>query len=201
MCDVQTLRAFVLQRLTAAAEDIMEQFVRTLANEETLCGRQKLLEAVFSPQVHLQRADVQLLVGTKEEVDPEQQDLRSPLDQDDPPEPPHVKEEQEELQTNQEGELLKVKGQPSPPDVQLLLVTKEEAEDFLPEFPHIREEQEEVQTNQENEQLQELKDEDVTEEMDVYNQMKTRCQTPLNQRMETVVTWRRPVNLSQTSTS
>ncbi|XP_068178632.1 zinc finger protein 585A-like [Antennarius striatus] len=104
MCDVQTLRAFVLQRLTAAAEDIMEQFERTLANhenQEQLCGRQKLLDGVFGPQVHLQTADVQLMLVTEEAVDPEQQDLRSNLDWDVQPEPPHIKEELEEVQTNQ----------------------------------------------------------------------------------------------------
>ncbi|XP_068178660.1 zinc finger protein 345-like [Antennarius striatus] len=109
MCDVQTLRAFVLQRLTAAAEDIMEQFERTLANhenQEQLCGRQKLLDGVFGPQVHLQTADVQLMLVTKQEVDPEQQDLKSNLDQEIQPEPPHIKEEPKEVQTNQENEQL-----------------------------------------------------------------------------------------------
>ncbi|XP_068178662.1 zinc finger protein 227-like [Antennarius striatus] len=102
MCDVQTLRAFVLQRLTAAAEDIMEQFERTLANhenQEQLCGRQKLLDGVFGPQVHLQTADVQLMLVTKEEVPPEQQDLRSSLDQD---QTPYTKQEQAEVKVIQE---------------------------------------------------------------------------------------------------
>ncbi|XP_068601977.1 zinc finger protein 391-like [Brachionichthys hirsutus] len=103
MCDVRTLRAFVQQRLTAAAEDIIEQFERTLAKyEEQLRGGQKLLDAVLGPRVHLQRADVGLLLATTEEVDPERHDFRPNRDQDDPPELPHIKEEQEEVQTNQE---------------------------------------------------------------------------------------------------
>ncbi|XP_041822591.1 zinc finger and SCAN domain-containing protein 12-like [Chelmon rostratus] len=107
MSKVQTLRAFVKQRLTAAAEEIFEQFERTIAEyEEEVCRQQKLLDAVFKPEVRLHRADVQLLLGRKEEDPPEQQDWRSSLDQEDPAEPPHIKEEQEELWTSQEGEQL-----------------------------------------------------------------------------------------------
>ncbi|XP_070777278.1 oocyte zinc finger protein XlCOF6.1-like isoform X2 [Enoplosus armatus] len=47
-------------------------------------------------------ADVQLSVR-KEEVPPEQQDWSPSLHQEDPPEPPHIKEEQEELWTSQGG--------------------------------------------------------------------------------------------------
>ncbi|XP_068602842.1 zinc finger protein 3 homolog [Brachionichthys hirsutus] len=107
MSDVRTLRAFVRQRLTAAAEDIIEQLERTLARyEEQLRGGQKLLDAVLGPRVHLRRADVELLLATKEEVDPERHDFRPNLDQDDPPELHHIKEEQEEVQIRQEKEQL-----------------------------------------------------------------------------------------------
>ncbi|XP_041822575.1 gastrula zinc finger protein XlCGF26.1-like [Chelmon rostratus] len=107
MSKVQTLRAFVKQRLTAAAEEIFEQFERTIAEyEEEVCRQQKLLDAVFKPEVRLHRADVQLLLGRKEEDPPEQQDWRSSLDQEDPAEPPQNNEEQEELWTSQEGEQL-----------------------------------------------------------------------------------------------
>ncbi|XP_054461642.1 telomere zinc finger-associated protein-like [Anoplopoma fimbria] len=50
-------------------------------------------------------ADVQQLLVVKEEVPPEQQEWSSSLDQEEP-EPPHIKEEQEELWTSQEGEQL-----------------------------------------------------------------------------------------------
>ncbi|XP_045907131.1 zinc finger protein 287-like [Micropterus dolomieu] len=125
MSKVQTLRAFVQQRLSAAAEEIFELFERTIAEyEEELCGQRKLLDAVFKPEVRLHRADVQLLLVSKEEVPPEQQEWspgldqedppepliedcwNSSLDQEDPPDPPHIKEEQEELWTSQEGEQL-----------------------------------------------------------------------------------------------
>ncbi|XP_070840645.1 zinc finger protein 530-like [Chaetodon trifascialis] len=107
MSKVQTLRAFVEQRLTAAAEEIIELFERTIAEyEEELCGQRKLLDAVFQPEVRLHRADVQQLLVSQEEDPPEQQDCLDSLDQEDPPELPHIKEEQEELWTNQEGEQL-----------------------------------------------------------------------------------------------
>ncbi|XP_044043437.1 zinc finger protein 594-like isoform X5 [Siniperca chuatsi] len=106
MSKVQTLRAFVSQRLSAAAEEIFELFERTIAEyEEELCGQRKLLDAVFQPEVRLHRADLQQLSVCKEEDPPEQQDWSPSLDQD--PEPPHIKEEQEELWTSQEGEQLR----------------------------------------------------------------------------------------------
>ncbi|XP_073319157.1 uncharacterized protein [Pagrus major] len=108
MSKVQTLRVFVKQRLTAAAEEIFELFERTIAEYEEELGRQrKLLDAVFKPQVQLHRADVQQLLQSEEEVPPEQQEWSSTLDQEDPPELPHIKEEQEELWTSQEGEQLR----------------------------------------------------------------------------------------------
>ncbi|XP_045914777.1 uncharacterized protein LOC123976554 isoform X5 [Micropterus dolomieu] len=115
MSKVQMLRGFINQRLTAAAEEIFGLFERTISEyEEELCRskeenqrHRKLLDAVFQPEVRLHRADVQQLLVSKEEVPPEQQQRWSPrLDQEDPPEPPHIKEEQEELRTSQEGEQL-----------------------------------------------------------------------------------------------
>ncbi|KAI3358270.1 hypothetical protein L3Q82_003267 [Scortum barcoo] len=58
-------------------------------------------DGVFS----LTPSDVQQLLVRKEEVPPEQQDRSSSLDQEDP-EPPHIKEEQEEVWSSQEGEQL-----------------------------------------------------------------------------------------------
>ncbi|XP_049424963.1 zinc finger protein 391-like isoform X1 [Epinephelus fuscoguttatus] len=113
MSKVQMLRALVKQRLSAAAEEIFGLFERTIAEyEEELCRskeknerQRKLLDAVFNPQLRLHRADVQQLLVVKEEVPPEQQEWSSSVDQEDP-EPPHIKEEQEELWISQEGEQL-----------------------------------------------------------------------------------------------
>ncbi|XP_078020087.1 uncharacterized protein LOC117246325 [Epinephelus lanceolatus] len=113
MSKVQMLRSLVKQRLTAAAEDIFGLFERTIAEyEEEICRskeenerQRKLLDAVFNPQLRLHRADIQQLLMVKEEVPPEQQEWSSSVDQEDP-ERPHIKEEQEELWISQEGEQL-----------------------------------------------------------------------------------------------
>ncbi|XP_071378224.1 zinc finger and SCAN domain-containing protein 12-like isoform X2 [Centroberyx affinis] len=113
MSKVQKLRALVNQRLTAAAEEIFGLFERTIAEYEEEASRskeeidrqRKLLDAVLNPEVRLHRADLQQLLVSKEEVPPEQQEWSPSLDQEDP-EPPHIKEEQEELWTSQEGEQL-----------------------------------------------------------------------------------------------
>ncbi|XP_034072382.1 zinc finger protein 771-like [Gymnodraco acuticeps] len=108
------LLSLVKQRLTAAAEDIFVLFERTIAEYEEELSRskqenerhRKLLDAVLQPQLQIHRADVQQLVVVKEEVPPEQQEWSSSLDQEDPEPPLHIKEEQEELWSSQEGEQL-----------------------------------------------------------------------------------------------
>ncbi|XP_071356745.1 gastrula zinc finger protein xFG20-1-like [Trachinotus anak] len=109
MAKVQELRALVEQRLAAAAAEILGLFERTVAEYERELSRseqenqrhRKLLDAVFRPQVLGPRADVRQLLVSEEE----QQDWSSSLDQEDP-DPPHIKEEQEELWSSQEGEQL-----------------------------------------------------------------------------------------------
>ncbi|KAM6925820.1 uncharacterized protein PEZ65_009424 [Lycodopsis pacificus] len=113
MSKLEMLRSLVNQRLTAADEEIFGLFERTIAEYEEELSRSKeenkrqreLLDAVFNPEVRIQRAHVQQLLLVKEEVPSEQQEWSSSLDQEDP-EPPHIKEEQEELCTSQEGEQL-----------------------------------------------------------------------------------------------
>nr|XP_033933519.1 zinc finger protein 135-like [Pseudochaenichthys georgianus] len=108
------LLSLVKQRLTAAAEDIFVLFEITIAEYEEELSRskqenerhRKLLDAVLQPQLQIHRADVQQLVVVKEEVPLEQQEWSSSLDQEDPEPPPHIKEEQEELWSSQEGEQL-----------------------------------------------------------------------------------------------
>ncbi|XP_059205881.1 gastrula zinc finger protein XlCGF57.1-like [Centropristis striata] len=115
MSKVQTVRALVEQRLTAAAEEIFGLFERTIAEyEEQLCRskeknerQQRLLDAVFNPQIQLHRADIQQPSVSEEEFPSEQQERSCSLDQDqEEPEPPHIKEEQEEPRASQEGEQL-----------------------------------------------------------------------------------------------
>ncbi|XP_044028248.1 uncharacterized protein LOC122864700 [Siniperca chuatsi] len=111
--EIPALRALLTERLAAAAEEIVGLFEETVAEYEDRAERsereirrqRRLLDAVLKPEVRLHRADVQQLSLSREEVPPEQQDWSPSLDQD--PEPPHIKEEQEELWTSQEGEQLR----------------------------------------------------------------------------------------------
>uniref|UniRef100_UPI003AB03581 uncharacterized protein n=1 Tax=Centroberyx gerrardi TaxID=166262 RepID=UPI003AB03581 len=106
MCSVQQLRASVKQRLTAAVEEIFGLFERTIAEyEEEIDRQRRLLEDVLKPEIQINKADIPQLLVSEEEIPPEQQDWSPSLDQEDP-EPPHIKEEQEELWTSQEGEQL-----------------------------------------------------------------------------------------------
>ncbi|KAM6942349.1 uncharacterized protein PEZ65_004224 [Lycodopsis pacificus] len=169
MAKLEMRRSLVNRRLTAADEEIFGLFESTIAEYEEELSRSKeenkrqreLLDAVFNPEVRIQRAHVQQLLLVKEEVPSEQQEWSSSLDQEDP-EPPHIKEEQEdpepphikEEQEDPEPPHIKEEQEdPEPPHI------KEEQED--PEPPHIKEEQEELCTSQEVEQLQGLEEADV----------------------------------------
>ncbi|XP_031733860.1 zinc finger and SCAN domain-containing protein 2-like isoform X1 [Anarrhichthys ocellatus] len=95
MSKVEMLRVVVTERLTAAAEEIFGLFERTLAEyEEELCRskrdnecQRKLLDAVLKPEVRLHRVV-----------------LSADVQQD--PEPPHIKEQQEQCWSSQEEEQL-----------------------------------------------------------------------------------------------
>ncbi|XP_034432176.1 gastrula zinc finger protein XlCGF57.1-like isoform X3 [Hippoglossus hippoglossus] len=114
---VPALRALLTERLTAAAEEIDAGIEETVAvyedrmerSEREICRQRRLLDAVMKPELRLHRvvcpADIQQLMVNKEEVPPEQQQWSLLVDQEDP-EPLHIKEEQEEPWTNQEGEQL-----------------------------------------------------------------------------------------------
>ncbi|XP_036949835.1 uncharacterized protein LOC119017299 isoform X2 [Acanthopagrus latus] len=111
MSKVQTLRVFVKQRLTAAAEEIFELFERTIAEyEEELCRQSRLLQDAGKSDIQNKAgfpANVKKFLENKEEDPPEQQEWSSSLDQEDSPELSHIKEEQEELWTRKEGEQLR----------------------------------------------------------------------------------------------
>uniref|UniRef100_A0A672ZGD9 C2H2-type domain-containing protein n=1 Tax=Sphaeramia orbicularis TaxID=375764 RepID=A0A672ZGD9_9TELE len=122
MCQkVQVLRSLVEQRLTAAAEEIFGLFERTIAEyEEELCrtkeeNHRQILDCVWNPRVLIHKTDVQQLSVVKEVVLPEQQEWNPIVDQEEPePEPPHIKEEQEELWTSQEVNITKFRSTPVP---------------------------------------------------------------------------------------
>ncbi|XP_041669754.1 involucrin-like [Cheilinus undulatus] len=103
----ESLREFIAERLTAAAEDIFVVFKRTIVEYEEEIDRQcRLLDMAWKPHIYLQRTDVpQQHVFKEVEVVAEQQlcnqDRNSSLDQQEG-EPSRIKE-------NQEGEQVTVK--------------------------------------------------------------------------------------------
>ncbi|XP_078027307.1 uncharacterized protein LOC144464387 [Epinephelus lanceolatus] len=114
MCSVESLREFVNERLTAAAEEILGVFQRSIVEyEEEIDRQRRLLDIVLKPEIKLHRTELpQQHVCKEEEVVPEQQlcieERKSSVDQEEP-EPPHIKEEEEEVCSSQEGEQLVVK--------------------------------------------------------------------------------------------
>ncbi|XP_053301423.1 zinc finger and SCAN domain-containing protein 2 isoform X4 [Pleuronectes platessa] len=114
MSSVQYLRAFISERLTAAAEEIFTVFEKTIIQYEEEVDRQRrLLETVLKPEIKLHRIELpQQHVCKEEEVLTDQQlcpqERNSSLDQEEQ-ESPQIKEEQEEMCTSQEGEQLVLK--------------------------------------------------------------------------------------------
>ena len=65
MSKVQTLRVFVKQRLTAAAEEIFELFERTIAEyEEELCRQSRLLQDAGKSDIQNKAGEWRLLLKT-----------------------------------------------------------------------------------------------------------------------------------------
>ncbi|XP_072770619.1 uncharacterized protein [Nerophis lumbriciformis] len=102
MCEVQMLKVFVNQRLTAAVEDIFVVLERKIAEYEEELSRTKeenerqrqLLDAVFNKhQVVFHRTDAQQWIGHQKESPLKSQGRNYTLNQD--PQPPLVKEEEE----------------------------------------------------------------------------------------------------------
>ncbi|XP_068576795.1 zinc finger protein 420-like [Cebidichthys violaceus] len=113
MSSVVSLRKFVNERLSAAAEEIFGVFEKTIVEyQEEIHRQSRLLNVFWKPEIKLQRIELpQQHVCKEEEVLSDQQlciqERSSSLDQEDP-DPPQIKEEQEELCTSQEGEQLEL---------------------------------------------------------------------------------------------
>ncbi|XP_062240640.1 zinc finger protein 2-like [Platichthys flesus] len=109
---VLELRAMLTERLATAVEQILVGLEETVAWYEDRVERyereRRVIDAAMQPVVRLHRAvcpaDVQQLMVNKEEV-LEQPQRNPPVDREDP-EPPHIKEEQKEPWTNQDGQQL-----------------------------------------------------------------------------------------------
>ncbi|KAM9365897.1 uncharacterized protein KZ484_011989 [Pholidichthys leucotaenia] len=108
------LRELVRERLAAAAEEIITEFEQiTNQYEEEIDRQRRLLNMRWCSQIKIHRIDFpQQPECKREEVLAEQQlwnqERNSVLDQE-KPEPPQVKDEEEELCISQEGEQLGVK--------------------------------------------------------------------------------------------
>ncbi|KAM4552432.1 uncharacterized protein PAE49_015858 isoform 2-T2 [Odontesthes bonariensis] len=111
MSSVQHLREFISQRLTAAAEEIFSEFEKTIVQYEEEIDRQRgLLDITWKPQIKLHTAELsQQDVCKEENVLAEQQlcdqESNSSVDQEEP-EPPQIKEEQDELYPSQGEQLV-----------------------------------------------------------------------------------------------
>ncbi|XP_056275248.1 zinc finger protein 892-like [Pseudoliparis swirei] len=124
MSSVEYLRVLINQRLTAAADEIFGLLKTTIVEYEDEIDRQRgLLENIWKPDLKLYRIKLPQESVCEEEEEEEEvlseqqllyekqlciQERSFSLDQEDP-EPPQIKEEQEELCTTQEGEPLELK--------------------------------------------------------------------------------------------
>ncbi|XP_073321841.1 uncharacterized protein [Pagrus major] len=135
MSSIVCFREFVNERLTAAAEEIFGVFIKTIVEyEEEIDRQRRLLDIIWKPEIKLQRIVLpQQHVCLEEEVQSGQQlcnqERNSSEDQEDP-EPPQIKEEQEELCISQEGEQLVLKLET---DTFMLTPTYEENDHSEPE--------------------------------------------------------------------
>ncbi|KAM6992301.1 uncharacterized protein LKV04_008354 [Tautogolabrus adspersus] len=100
------LKEFFSRRLLAAVIKDLSGQTTTRGYEEELHRQRKRMDVILTPEIKLQRADVQQLLVSKEELPPEQQKWSPSLDQEDP-ESPYIKDEQEELWSSQEEEQLR----------------------------------------------------------------------------------------------
>ncbi|XP_047430634.1 zinc finger protein 112-like isoform X2 [Mugil cephalus] len=148
----QRFRQFINDRLTDAAEETFTVFKETLVHyEEEIERQRKLLDIVTKPGIKSQSKDVPHQLHHKEEEEEEEeeevlvdeqpcnQERNSSLEQGEP-EPPRIKEEQQELCTNQKEEQIEVKE-----EVNILMVGPAYDESDHGDFP--------VAQNQHQEQL------------------------------------------------
>ncbi|KAF3698552.1 hypothetical protein EXN66_Car014239 [Channa argus] len=137
MSSVQYLREFISERLTAAAEEIFELFEKTIIEyQEEIERQRRLRENVMSwkpgKKLHMKELPEQHICKEEEVLTDKQlcnQESNSSLDRGDP-DPPQIKQEQEELCTSQDVEELVLKQET---DTFTLTPTYEESDDSEPE--------------------------------------------------------------------
>ncbi|XP_039878982.1 zinc finger protein 2 homolog isoform X1 [Simochromis diagramma] len=103
MPSAQYLREFINERLTAAAEQIFLEFEKTIVQyEEEIDRQRRLLDITWKPQIKLHRTDVPQQHVCKEELLTDQQLCNQESLNQKESELPNVKDEQEQLCSNQE---------------------------------------------------------------------------------------------------
>ncbi|XP_037553727.1 zinc finger protein 554 [Nematolebias whitei] len=112
MSSVQSLREFISERLTAAAEEIFTEFEKTIVQYEEVIDRQRrLLDISWKPHTHLHTTEPpQHNVWKEAEIftEPPSQESNTNLDQE--PETPQMKEGHEESEpSHEEPESLEMK--------------------------------------------------------------------------------------------
>ncbi|XP_047445937.1 zinc finger and SCAN domain-containing protein 2-like [Mugil cephalus] len=176
MSGSESLRELIIERLTAAAEEIFGLFERTVVQyEEEIDRQRRLLDITWKPEIKLHRIDLQQQhVCTEEEVLTEQQlcnqERNSSLEE---PEPPHIKEEQEEPEPPQ---IKEEQEEPEPPQM------KEEQEE--PEPPQMKEGQEESEPPQTKEEQDELCCSQQEEHVVLNCETDTFAETPTDEESE-----------------
>ncbi|XP_031735615.1 zinc finger protein 239-like [Anarrhichthys ocellatus] len=108
MSSVFCFRDFVNERLTAAAAEILGVFEKTVVvYEEEIYRQRKLLDVVLKPVIKLHKKKITQSSVCNDKVLADRQlcnqERSSGLDRQDP-DPPRIKEEQEELRTSQEAQ-------------------------------------------------------------------------------------------------
>ncbi|XP_054628182.1 zinc finger protein 771-like [Dunckerocampus dactyliophorus] len=174
------VKELVKERLMAAADEISAMFERTIASYEEELSRtreekerlRQQLEAVSKTGVLVQLGDVQQLFGHQEQHSPQPKEGGSILKQEGP-QPPHIKDKEEELWITQEAELTKLpptgvsvtedqEDKPPesscllhPSDVQQMIDRQEQLQggsSILKQPPHVKEEEQELWISQEEEE-------------------------------------------------
>ncbi|XP_078791886.1 uncharacterized protein LOC111948918 isoform X4 [Oryzias latipes] len=108
MSSLQSLRELISERLAAAAEEICRLCEGTIVQyEQELCRQRRLLDVIWKPQLQLHHIVLpQHWMTEEEDLCNQQRNFR--VEQEEP-EPPQIKEEQEELFISQDEDKLDLK--------------------------------------------------------------------------------------------
>ncbi|XP_037553724.1 uncharacterized protein LOC119430392 [Nematolebias whitei] len=168
MSSVQSLREFISERLTAAAEEIFTEFEKTIVRyEEEIDRQRRLLDISWKPHTHLHTTELPQHILKEEKILTEQQlcnqERNTSLDQEEPG-PPQMKEDQEEpepppmKEDQKEAKPPKIKeDHEAPESSQMMKYYKD------PNFPHNQEKQGAPEPPKDEPEFLEIKEEPESE--------------------------------------